>query len=461
MFTFDEALKHVAVAGAAGKMGVGITLLLAQAMAFTELHLYGACGTGRYRLIAIDSDEQALFTLRRYLQSELLKSAERQINTLRKGFTKNCTLCSNEEMITAFVSGACDNVRCALTPYEAVGSRLIFEAIVEEIPAKVALLSQLYRLAAAHAICCSNTSSIPISLLNESTGWSKNLIGFHFYNPPALQRLVEIVIPEGSEALEPFARELAAKLNKKVVLSRDIPGFIGNGYLMRELSYACQLVDKLEKQIFQEHGPFSLAAAIYIVNRITEEILLRPMGIFQLADYVGLDICDKIAMTMRTYLRLPNDTLELPLISKLIAQGVVGGHTAQGIQKEGFFRYKGSIIIAVLDPSNREYLPLEGAFKEYCNTYLENFLKPGLSWKALQQDRAAKEKIKEYFSTSLLGKEDSAALDTPALAQLFLKNLSHIADTLLQQKVVGDIADFDTVLKVGFGHLYGSQEFVR
>lgn len=459
MFTVDDALEHVVVAGSAGKMGSGITLLLAQAMAFSELQLYGGCGTGRYRLVAVDADEQGLFNLRRYLQGELLKAAERQINTLRQGYSGNSALCSNEEMITAFVSGACDNVRCALTPYEAVGARLLFEAIVEEIPAKVALLAQLRLQAAAGAICCSNTSSIPISLLNESSGWSKNLIGFHFYNPPALQRLVEIVIPGGSEELEPFARALAGKLNKKVVVSRDLPGFIGNGYLMRELSFACQIVGQLEKQILQQHGSVSLPAAIYIVNRITEEVLLRPMGIFQLADYVGLDICDKIAMTMRT--NLHDDALEIPLVSKSAAHGVVGGHSAQGVQKEGFFRYKGGIPIAVRDPDGGEYLPLDGALRAQCDAYLEGLSKQGISWKALQQGSAAKEKIKEYFSAISSEQENNEKFCAAAVAQLFLKNLSNIADTLIQQKVVGDIADFDAVLKIGFGHLYGSQEFVR
>lgn len=458
MFTVDDAMEHVVVAGAAGKMGSGITLLLAQAMAFSELQRYGGCGTGRYRLIAIDADEQGLFNLRRYLQEELLKAAERQINTLRQGYVENSALCSNEEMITAFVAGACDNVRCALTPYEAAGCRLLFEAIVEEIPAKKALLSQLRLQAAAGAICCSNTSSIPISLLNESSGWSKNLIGFHFYNPPALQRLVEIVIPDGSEELEPFAKGLAAKLNKKVVLSRDIPGFIGNGYLMRELSCACQLVERLRGHISQQQNPMPLAAAIYIVNRITEELLLRPMGIFQLADYVGLDICDKIAMTMRTYLH--EESLQLPFVSKLVAQGVVGGHTAQGVQKEGFFCYNGGVPIAVRDPVGGEYLPLDGALRGECDAYLHGLPKSGISWKALQKDHAAKERIKEYFS-ALPSAEKDEGLCAAAVVQQFLKNLSHIADTLVQQKVVGDIADFDVVLKIGFGHLYGSQEFAR
>src|ERR1700733_10286349 len=104
----DQALTKVAVIGAAGKMGEGISLLLFQEMARSEAEKYGAVGTGKYRLYLIDTKEETLVGLRHYLRLQLTKYAEKNINQVRKYYKENQALISNEEIIQAFVEGAMD-----------------------------------------------------------------------------------------------------------------------------------------------------------------------------------------------------------------------------------------------------------------------------------------------------------------------------------------------------------------
>src|SRR5690606_35263663 len=132
----DEALKHVAVLGAGGKMGSGISLLLVQEMAFQEARTRGAVGTGEYTLVLIDAQEKALLPLKKYLRTQLLRFAEKSINTLRVFFSGSPHLISNEEIIRTFVEGALDSVRLETNVLEAKDCRLIFEAIVEDCTVK-------------------------------------------------------------------------------------------------------------------------------------------------------------------------------------------------------------------------------------------------------------------------------------------------------------------------------------
>lgn len=431
MNSLDEDLKQVAVIGAAGKMGVGITLLLLTAMA--ELGLQ--TGADDFSLKAIDPNEQGLKDLKSYLRKQLTRWAEKNINKLRRGFAKKPHLVSNEEMIEAFLGSTFENIDFGTSLEEAKNSTLIFEAAIEDVEKKAAIYKAL---GTSKAFFFTNTSSIPLELLSERGDVKGRLIGFHFYNPPAVQKLVELIVPASiNPELSEKAGQLVKRLNKLPVYSADVAGFIGNGYFIRELKFACDLVRTLAKES-------SLEIAIQQVNTITKDFLLRPMGIFQLLDYVGVDVAKNIFTIMREY--LPDPSLKEPLIEDWGSHQVIGGQRADGSQKDGIFNYSSSIPIAVFSISKKGYIPL--------NQDLSLGMPPlGYSWKALQKDPQRQEKIKAYFA--VLAQEKSLG---SKLTLSYLEKGAAIAKQLVADGIAQSLDDVSVVLKNGFFHLYGPHE---
>ena len=85
----EEVLQEVAVLGSAGKMGRGISLVLLQEMTRTEALAFGKVGTGQFRLHLVDPNEEALEELPGYLKAQILRYAEKNINSLREAFESN------------------------------------------------------------------------------------------------------------------------------------------------------------------------------------------------------------------------------------------------------------------------------------------------------------------------------------------------------------------------------------
>lgn len=414
MSILDEKLKRIAVIGAAGKMGSGIALLLLQEMARLEAEHTGKVGSGAFKLVLVDANEEALNHLHHPLRTHLCRYAEQNINLLRKYFRDNPVLVSNEDCIDYFVEHALTIVRF---DNRLEDSKLIFEAIVEDIEAKVALFKAL---ADKEAYYFTNTSSIPIEVLNQKAQLDNRLIGFHFYNPPAVQKLLEIIPPlHVKQELKDLAEELAKRLKKTVVYSKDVAGFIGNGYFIREAAYAFKKAE---------------TSSLDIVNTVTQEYLIRPMGIFQLIDYVGIDVCQKIAAIMQ---------INLPLLNPFIKAGVLGGQYADGRQKNGIYQYEGHQRKGIYALKEHQYIPLE-------HVELGPLSQGHIPWKVLQKDPDKDAKLQTYFQN--LMRENTIGAQ---LAKEFLVNLDEIANGLVERGVARSLEDVETVLKHGFFHLYG------
>lgn len=426
----DEALKRVAVVGAGGKMGRGISALLLQEIAALEASQKGSVGSGEYILTLIDSDEKSFISLKQYLHEQILKYAEKNIVQLRTQYANDPHLVSNEEIIQSFVDGSLSLFSIESELESVKDANLIFEAIIEDPQAKIDTLSRLQKNN-PNAIFLTNTSSIPISYLAEKAGLNQKIIGYHFYNPPVVQQLLEVVIPEKTpESIIQMSKDLAKRLKKQIVYSKDVAGFIGNGHFIRELSYA----GKLAKELGAVH---TYAEAVYLINRVTQEYLLRPMGIFQLADYVGLDVCASIMKIMNEH----DD-----LIEWMIGSGSKGGQDAHGHQKPGFFQYKGNVPSAVYSLETKAYLPLE----EKKMDSLLGF-KPANSWKKLQNDPEKDKKIAQHFEI-LLSSPDLGA----EIARNFLHHSKEVAYRLVKEGVAEKIEDVNAVLQNGFYHMYGA-----
>lgn len=444
----DDALKNVSVIGAAGKMGSGISLLLLQEMARCEVEKTGRVGSGEYFLSVIDTNEHAWIGLRHYLRTQLLKYAEKNINNLRQYFANTPEFVSNEEIIRAFVEGALDSVHFDTEIEKAKESLLVFEAIVEDIAVKTRVFSTLKAVRRHEQYYFTNTSSIPISLLDSNCQLDHRVIGFHFYNPPAMQKIIEFVSPKDANPnMHHMALELAQRLDKKIVKAHDIAGFIGNGYLMREIVYACQQVKKLSLE-----QSIPLSKAIYLINQMTQDYLLRPMGIFQLIDYIGIDVCRNIAKIMSVH--LPDSGIQADLVEAMAIAGVLGGQYADGLQKNGFFQYERHALVGVYFLEERHYMRLTEIGWERDGTAFFGALPDrDLSWKSLQQDRLKKEKIKKHLQWLF-----SANTKGAHIAKEYLLHVKKIARHLVDDGVVDKLADVDVVLQQGFQHPYGVED---
>lgn len=435
--SLEQDLKKVAVIGAAGKMGSGITLLLLIKMAELELRNLGKIGSGEYRLKAIDTNEEGLVGLKKYLRQQLLRYAEKNINSLRESFSNQPKLISNEEMIQTFIQGSFDNLFFGTSLEDAKGSSYIFEAAIEDIELKATIFKSLKNQA---EFFFTNTSSIPIHLLAEKGEINGRLIGFHFYNPPAVQRLVEIIAPSQTDPeLKKAAHELATLLHKIPVYSADVAGFIGNGYFIREICLAFEYLKELSKK-------HSLEIALQIIDKMTRDFLLRPMGVFQLLDYVGLGVAKNILTVMRQFLKDP--ILQESMIDEWINLGIRGGQNFDGTPKDGLFQYSDSQIIKVFHFEQKEYVPL---------TELDLGKNPfGYTWKSLQKDSKKEEKIHHYFLS--LSKESSLGAK---LALRYLEKCQLFAKKLVEDGVAKSLDDVGLVLKNGFYHLYAPEEVME
>lgn len=436
---YIDRIENISVLGAAGKMGSGILLLAA--LELTDQSLKPENKGKAFSLNAIDVSPKALEGLIKYVRTQAIKQAEKGIVQIRKLYAERPELIENTDVIHQYADDVVSIIKPTTRIEATFDSKLIFEAVSENPDLKIKLLSTINDNNGKIPWFFTNTSSIPIQELNDKAGLNGRIIGFHFYNPPAVQKLVELIKGQSTHsALHEFAFEYAKRLKKIVVSSNDVPGFIGNGHFMRDAKYGIQLADELAKNM-----PFP--QAIYIINKITQEFLIRPMGIFQLTDYVGLDVVQFIMTVMRE--RLGDRRLQSDLLDKLVNAGIKGGQYANGSQKDGFLQYEKGKPVAVIDPNNNQYVKLD-EFAAQADEKIGPAPASILSWKKAIKDPESKQKIKLYF-------QEMKSTDTPGahLALKYAKNSLDIGLNLVEDNVAHTDEDVNTVLKTGFFHVYG------
>ena len=419
----ESVLGNAAVIGAGGKMGSGIALLAAELMTGLEVD-----GHRTGQLILIDSRPQSIEPLRAYLQKHLLRRAQRRLE--------------NEREARSFSDRAMALVSTATGLEAARDCTLLFEAVPESEDLKTGLLRRLRETCPPEALFLSNTSSVPIRRLDGAAGLEGRVVGFHFYNPPAVQKLLELIPAEGTRPeLVRLAEELARRLGKTVVRSRDAAGFIGNGHFIREGLRAASCVGRLRNE-------FGEPEAIYAVNAITEIGLLRPMGIFQVIDYAGIDVFAAILEVMELYIE--GESFSSELLARMVAEGRTGGQRGDGSQKDGFFRYDGRRRAGVYDCAAREYRPLHDGRLPKVDDALGALGETGRGWSEVRAAGDPKAMIRAHFQrlAETGGRGAEMALEYAAESR-------RIAARLVGDGVAASPEDVDTVVTHGFHHLYG------
>ncbi len=436
---YADRLERVAVLGAGGKMGSGIVLLTALEMA--DLSLEPGNRSRDFALHAVDISEAALSGLMKYLRGQARRAAEKKAVWLRGVYADRADLVENEEVIGQYVEDVLAVVRPTTRIEAAFGAGLVFEATNENPDLKIRLLGQVRSQNARDAWFLTNTSSIPIHELDEKAGLGGRIIGFHFYNPPAVQKLVEVIRAKSTlPELANFAAQYAKKLRKTVVPSNDVAGFIGNGHFMRDALHGIAEVERLA-------GEFGFIDAVYMVNKVSQDFLIRPMGIFQLVDYVGLDICQCILKVMSD--RSAGSGLRSPLLDRMIALGVMGGQFADGSQKDGFLRYEKGRPAGVYDPEAKAYVPLAGIAPR-CDERLGPLPASGQPWKSVIQIADRSSYLQGYF-------RDLRAMTTlgAELAKAYGRKAKEAGLELVRDGVAQKDEDVNAVMLTGFYHAYG------
>src|SRR5690348_1538245 len=164
------------------------------------------------------------------------------------------------------------------TEYEGFGDAdFVIEAVPERMPIKQAVFAELDVVTPGHAILASNTSSLSITEMGEATSRPDRVVGFHYFYPASIMRLIEVI--EGDETSEETvqaAMNFAQQIRKQPIRCGEVPGFVVN----RILNSAVSEIWRVQ----EEEG-----IDVKDVDKVVQESKAAPMGPFFLGDLLGLD----------------------------------------------------------------------------------------------------------------------------------------------------------------------------
>ncbi len=194
---------------------------------------------------------------------------------------------------------------------------LVIEAVIELMNEKKRVFQRLDGICPPDTIFATNTSSLSVTEMAASTRRPERFLGIHFFNPVPVMKLVELVRTELVDpAIFETARAFAESLGKKVVVSKDSPGFIVNLLL---LSFLMEAVRALESGV---------ASRADIDQAITLG-LGHPMGPFTLMDFIGIDTVYYIANVLYEEFKDPRFAPP-PLLKRMVVSGRLGRKTGKG-----------------------------------------------------------------------------------------------------------------------------------
>ena len=281
-------MKNITVVGA-GTMGNGIAHVFAQK---------------NYKVNLVDISQDSLDKAIKVIEKNLTRMVEKE----------KISLDDKEDTLA--------NIKISTNLKKSVESAdLIVEAATENKDLKLKIFSDLSELCKKDAILASNTSSISITEIANSTKYPSNVIGMHFMNPVPIMKLVEVIKGKDTDdSVTEKIMDLSKTLGKIPVEVNDAPGFVANRILMPMINEA---IHTLSEDVSSVEG----------IDTVMILGMSHPMGPLFLADFIGLDVCLSILEVMYEGF---NDKKYLP--SKLLVDMVNNGNL--GVKSgEGFYDY--------------------------------------------------------------------------------------------------------------------------
>jgi len=200
---------------------------------------------------------------------------------------------------------------------------LVVEAAPEDLELKRRLFADLATTCGPEAILASNTSSLPVTAIAAETPNRERVVGMHFFNPPALMKLVEVVATADSAAQALDATtEVGIRMGRTPIRAKDSPGFIAN---------------RLAR-------PFTLESLRMLADGIADAATIDRvcragggfrMGPFELIDLIGLDVNLSVARSFYSQGGEPERWRPSPIQEELVAEGLLGRKSGSGFYEYG------------------------------------------------------------------------------------------------------------------------------
>jgi len=206
-------------------------------------------------------------------------------------------------------------------------SDLVIEAVPEIMDLKKKVYAELDKVANDSVIFASNTSTLPITEIADTISRPEKFIGIHFFNPPQLMKLVEVIPGQKtSDDVTNLTINFVKSVNKTPVTCRkDVPGFIINRLFIPLVHEACYVMERQKIQQME-------------IDSAVKFRLGFPMGIFELADFTGLDVIHKATVEM--HMRDKKVILPHTSIEQLFNEKKLGQKSGEGFYKYSDDKYE-------------------------------------------------------------------------------------------------------------------------
>ena len=206
--------------------------------------------------------------------------------------------------------------------YEGFGDvDFVIEAVPERMDVKQAVFAELDAVTPGHAILASNTSALSITEIGEATTRPDKVVGFHFFIPASIMRLIEVIEGEDtSEETVQTAANFAQTIRKTAIRCGEVPGFVVNRILISSASEVWRVTEEEGLDPQEVDKTFKESGAV-------------PMGPFFLADWSGLDVALHTAEHLRD--SYGDRFYVMDRMKELVEAGHLGQKTGRGFYEHG------------------------------------------------------------------------------------------------------------------------------